>query len=1533
MQVILTTKYQKLSDLVESVSTSYKIQVTAGRVLALESTAAPEPSSSDGNSFGLGEFFTSTAEQGDLYVRGTTSQTKIDVIPTSSFSAGISPFTGATGTTNGGGSGGGSDSAAQVKVKYESNPNTNAFTDDEKEKLEKLSESSFEISGINHNYNNNQLTTSIESTSGTITSNSVTIETNEPDDVTNLSMDVVDGTISTTLTKESGSVVSSIPVVLPESNDAKSIENTISSGQLKTSITLTDDTIIESTPVTLPTGGGDGGGVTPEQLDVAIAGANEYADQGDATTLQAAELLAVGTNVLSIENGKLKSVISQLNGSDIESNEVTLPTGGSVNIDAPDNTVVKVIGGELVASGVIEENGSIQIAPSSVELGAHKLSSIGDSLGVKNLATDQQKALLFQDITDGITQRPYVYKMVSDNWENTANIPNTDGEVTKESQSISGYGVEGYYVIKPSSLSFETGSPTADFIFTIFDFDKKIFEKKYNTESSTEKLLDHDAIILDGAAEISFAVTDLEGNPIPLRGQTEIDVQRFAFEIRNAERAYLAYEGEGGSGGDYPKNPTFETVTLDMFAGSDANKNISFLSDDLTITNRENGKRILLEAENITFKTGEVLTSIDADELDVGFREIINAQSGNKATSLTTLAQVESMLKNLFLRKEEVTLNDNILELDASHAGKNVFVLGSGLNSGLKINSDDFEDYQVVQITRSSSYENPAIPLTIAEGDNEVRYLIQGTTTFGVFDGHWLILSDANVTLSEISQRAGFQQYVSIRAGEGMTSAIDQFGVMTLNVVGGGGGNPSFEIPDNTVPVIVDKLPAPSAISVEFDQLISPYGQQIAGHILDSRGEVLAVNNHASVTQPIDTIGRYSNPKIFKEVELEQPSTYINTNIHNESVVHPSGQEVVVHSEDYIYVRTEPDTIHFRTGKIIQGFLFSIVDNIGNLIYKDKSGETHNSNAVVYIQCPSLTLRANKSYHFIVTDLEGNPLPLLGSGDVQSWVFDYRNLTQHELLTDQDSVLPDVASFMHLKTLQLTDLTESSGITFNSNGTLEVNGQLNMQNKHILELSAAEHDHEATNLGQVKNLIANASFTGNISIDGQEVEDIQLNEDDFIYTYNEFTKVLHLNTKNNGGGGSGTADGTVNPIISENLMTGYLVEFATEDGKFIRSSNVKWSDIQAEHERIWEKLDPAYKTAITAQTEAAANTLTISHTKHDLSQLERKVTHNRLTNEDQALRIAELQVEDARQDKHLNNLDIEHQKTRTSVNNHQASIENLTTDYTTLQGQTESITEDLTALDAQVTTIATFPLERMAAGEFEETLSIADSFDTLSSTSSHYLTPRGSEVEYHLPPDARTVEPAYSIKLKVDGQTHEALKLTTTSIRAGMKPIKDLFDGVDAQDAATVNQLVPIHEAISKIHDRLSVIETMLGIISPPAEQFPVYVGRMDEEFTNSADVIKTMGHVVENVTATTLLTTDFVVPGHIATPELQFSYSVIAYPKGVVNPDPMFVVYNGLPKGSREHYELVIDGVMYIVLHNQYPDSSTNPISYKLVQ
>ena len=141
MQINLTTSYTALSSLIDvAATTKFKVQVISGRVLATESAEEPDQYSSEGYQFGSLEMFTSTASFGTLYVRATSPDTRIEVtVADTGFSEGVSPFTGATGSTSGGG-GGTSETPASIKQKYESNPNTNALTDELKEKIESAGE-------------------------------------------------------------------------------------------------------------------------------------------------------------------------------------------------------------------------------------------------------------------------------------------------------------------------------------------------------------------------------------------------------------------------------------------------------------------------------------------------------------------------------------------------------------------------------------------------------------------------------------------------------------------------------------------------------------------------------------------------------------------------------------------------------------------------------------------------------------------------------------------------------------------------------------------------------------------------------------------------------------------------------------------------------------------------------------------------------------------------------------------------------------------------------------------------------------------------------------------------------------------------------------------------------------------------------------------------------------------------------------------------------------------------------------------------
>ena len=70
-------------------------------------------------------------------------------------------------------------------------------------------------------------------------------------------------------------------------------------------------------------------------------------------------------------------------------------------------------------------------------------------------------------------------------------------------------------------------------------------------------------------------------------------------------------------------------------------------------------------------------------------------------------------------------------------------------------------------------------------------------------------------------------------------------------------------------------------------------------------------------------------------------------------------------------------------------------------------------------------------------------------------------------------------------------------------------------------------------------------------------------------------------------------------------------------------------------------------------------------------------------------------------------------------------------------------------------------------------------------------------------------------------------------------------------------------------------------------------------------------------ITADTLLTTDLQITRSNTE---RYKYSYIAYPKGLVDPDPLKVVYSGFT-ATWLNREMVIDGHTYIVLVSEYPN------------
>lgn len=169
MQIDLSTEYVKMADLlsVDPVGLQVKVQVISGTVLVTETMTQPQASSNFGFAFGKTQIFTSTGAGGDLYIRGTTQNSTIEVtVSAGDFNAGISPFNGGSaGTTTNP-----IETPASIKQKYESNPDTNAFTDEEKEAVQELIDGggSTGVSNVDVTYNSSSkvLAVSVDETAG-----------------------------------------------------------------------------------------------------------------------------------------------------------------------------------------------------------------------------------------------------------------------------------------------------------------------------------------------------------------------------------------------------------------------------------------------------------------------------------------------------------------------------------------------------------------------------------------------------------------------------------------------------------------------------------------------------------------------------------------------------------------------------------------------------------------------------------------------------------------------------------------------------------------------------------------------------------------------------------------------------------------------------------------------------------------------------------------------------------------------------------------------------------------------------------------------------------------------------------------------------------------------------------------------------------------------------------------------------------------------------------------------------------------------
>jgi hypothetical protein len=1185
------------------------------------------------------------------------------------------------------------------------------------------------------------------------------------------------------------------------------------------------------------------------------------------------------------QNDQLITRVTLQSGAVIESNPVSVTPESMALIPAGSN-------GDLVRL----ENGVLVASSDQITIEGHKLKSAGDALSI-----DSKLA-----VTHNIGERPYIYKStgLETGFET---IPSSEEQIVSQGQLIEAVVGSGAYIISENSIKFDTVSP---FVFTIFSNGKPIYKATSKTNPELE---------IDSESEIYFQVTDSGGAPQAVGGQFE--VQKFEFDYKPAEKTFLAYEGEGqGGGGEYPKNPTFETVITESFAGIDANRFVSFLNDKVAI---ESDTSIDLKIE------GSDSVTIDADEINAGFKEIVGIQGGSKSSSAVNLAQVQSMLKNLFLQRVTVTLENNQLDLGADFAGKNVFVSGSGLDSGVILDASNFSDYQVVQVTKSSEYENAALPLQLVESDREIRYLVQGTTSFGIYGGRWLVLSDATVTLAEVTQRAGFQQYVAIQAGQGMTSRVDSFGTMTLDVVSSG-GDPSVEVDDNYLMIAKNKVPVQSAFYQDLNRLVLDGGAVIGGHVIEAAGEALNSNDGALVKQGVNSLYEYQRPKIF--IETLASDTHFTVNQTNQSFAKVDGQQINI-SADYTYLRIHRDTLHFQPNSVGNGYKFVIQDQHENVVFVHESNQSFSAISTVYVKVPIVNLRCNKDYHFFVYDLKGAPLLLKGSGGIQKFGFDFQYLDQADLVIHDDIVLPDSPTFQHVQTLRISDLTNQAGLTFNSAGLIESDCNISLGGHQLLDVGEATSPHHAPNLGQVNQLISAAEFVQSFAIDGYIVDALELDEDTFSYEYKEHTRVMTLSVIGQHGGGGNTSGGTVYPIIiDEDVMNGYLCEFASKDGNAIRSSGTKAQALIDGIGNANQLADKAEKTAIGAASTAAAataaagaNAAALVHQTAEIAKIHAKIVGINEGALSQQREIGQLRRE-------VRTLETNESRHESEIKELERMTQVADTNFHQISDSLSIVYRDIDEIEGSVAALNGLGLERTAAGEFEEAVSVADSFDTASSSSSHYMTPRSTEIIYHLPPERRTADPVYSVGLKVDGVRAEVLRAGAGKLSAVNQRLTDLLDGAEDTDGATVGQ---VKGYLQQIADRLDIIEAELGIAAPP-EVFSVYSGRIADRITTDPLEIQGCGAVQSSVTAETLLGglngSGYVVRGHNGSEFENASYSVIAYPKGVLTPNPESVEYEGF-RASRGSFEIMIDSVRYIVLVPDTADISPIQALYKLAQ
>jgi len=430
--ITLPEEYTLLSELIQTTEYSkFKIQVISGKILAIESKTKPATYSRAGSAFTVGLYFTSTGADGDLYVRAANPTTIIYVTPSTdgNFSSGISPFTGATGS--GSGNNVSIVSAVAEDMFFDNLSARDTWTSGHPERLSQ---------GV---------TCAVGTTAYNYYMWSVSDASWHDADLIYQGEKGEKGEKGDT--GDSGN-----PVVRQDLS--------LTGKKFESNIVLKDNTKITAE-------------VDFDYLDVDDV--TTIAETEDAKTLDSAkiytdqEISKVGSGIQSVDNAlvsgnQLQTTLTTTSGTKIESDPLALPSAGGSGMPdfsgVADNTLMKVISGTLTSSNIKEINGSIQLSPTSLEIGYHKISSSVDSLVSTNQATGTNSLIQTQDILFHGPDNAYAWRVSGDFFVDTVTVNNG-------SAALRDIVAFGYFIIEKTSIKFTPNISLAseELIITIDD--------------------------------------------------------------------------------------------------------------------------------------------------------------------------------------------------------------------------------------------------------------------------------------------------------------------------------------------------------------------------------------------------------------------------------------------------------------------------------------------------------------------------------------------------------------------------------------------------------------------------------------------------------------------------------------------------------------------------------------------------------------------------------------------------------------------------------------------------------------------------------------------------------------------------------------------------------------------------------------------------------------------------------------------------------------------------------------------------------